>query len=62
MGGKKPRGKRPPAFTPEEAKEIRESYFDPKHRETTYTLARLYRVSPVTINNAVMRRGAYKET
>jgi Mor family transcriptional regulator len=50
---------RKPDLTPEEAEEVRTSYYDRNARNTAATLARLYRVNITTIYAVINRSGAY---
>lgn len=43
-----------------QVKELREAYADREDRRSISQLARAFRVSPVTADNVIMKRGAYK--
>ncbi len=46
----------------DQVKELRECYADRDDRRSISQLARRFNVSPVTADNCIMKRGAYKES
>lgn len=48
-------------LTDEQVKDLREIYADKNDKRSISQLARVFRVSPVTADNVIMKRGAYKD-